>query len=125
MKWLPAFCYLFFAVTALAEDASTPAVKPLRGATLPNVQVIDGKRFFSLQNVHRYTGGPNSPQALSVLHHPRQDKPFARTISQPTASAPLAMGAHTPEALPKSTSDQLLSIFAPEDKGLATTPSIK
>jgi hypothetical protein len=124
MKWLAATCLILFSCAALADDASKAAVKPLH-QTPPNVEIINGKRFFSLQNVRRFNGDTNNPKALSVLHHPRSEGALmarnGRRLPPPSPATPAA-GA---PGLNKPDSDKVLSIFAPEDKRLASPGATK
>ena len=109
------FC-LLFTFSALAEDGAS-SLKPLR-AEKPGITVIDGKRFFSLQNARRQTGSGWSPSALSVMHHPRDPRIFSmRRMATLPAPADSAHNLPTPSNAKSTTaSEQLLSIFAPEDK---------
>ena len=118
MKWMLVISCLVISGAAVAAGTTTaPAVKPLQPPS--NVEVINGKRFFSLQNARRFNGPSNSPKALSVIHAPRGGS-FSgspRTHSVPSA-LPLAPSGDA-AAMPKTQSDSVLSIFAPEDKSLS------
>lgn len=130
---LLALSLLLFPV-AVDAQATTPV--PLVPS---NVQIIDGKKFFSLNGARRQpaTEGVNklSPDAQSVVNHPKVDfrlppnERLAMTpVNHPKASVPL------PTNMPVSKSDQvkadLLSIFSPDDKlkpaagGMAIPPML-
>jgi len=121
MKWLPAITMLLFCPAALAVTA--PSLAPQAAKQPPaETQVIGGRKFFSLQNVRRYNGSSlGSPRALSVIHAPRQPiaPPVARGAYQPILPPTTAGGG---AKMPQSSSDQVLSVFAPEDKRIAPVP---
>lgn len=128
MRWLCVLCCVLFSFAAPAADGPKPvAVRPLLQSP-PNVTVIDGKRFYSLQNVRRFTGGLDSPRALSVMHHPR---PLGMTVGPRHAGLPLAQpsggaglsggasaGSGTGAPMAASDKEKVLSIFDPENKSL-------
>ena len=121
MKWLPLLCILF-ALPALADDA-----KPMPLRQQPsNVQIINGKRFYSLSNVRRFTGGTNNPKALSVMHHPRTVSTMNTRSTIPFTGAPAPGSQPGQQPMPQTTSDKVLSIVAPDEKPAtaATPPAI-
>ena len=92
-------------------------VKPLL-QNPPNVTIVNGKRFYSLQNVRRFTGSLNSPRALSVLHHPRPLGPWRRGhTARPCRlpGPPKEWGCPRSQTTPAD-KDKVLSIFAPDEK---------
>lgn len=130
-------CVLFLPVLACAQEAAPRPLVP------SNVQIIDGKKFFSLGTARRMqpTGNTPSPSALSVLNHPRTDfrvSPSERLamtpVARPQASTalPWAKGNASPSApaaspqtgLSKSdqVKQELLSIFAPDDRAVTSPP---
>lgn len=113
MKWLPALFCILLSCVALADDGPKPV--PVRqGLNPPNVTIVNGKRFYSLQNVRRFTGGVDSPRALSVMHHPR---PLGTVTGPRGASLPLTRPeSGTGMPLEPADKDKVLSIFAPDDK---------
>jgi hypothetical protein len=122
MKWLLLMCCLLFALPTLAGDA-----KPIPLRQPPsNVQIINGKRFYSLTNVRRFTGSLDSPKALSVMHHPRTPGvvTFRNHVPPSAAVAAAPAGSSgTGTATPGNSSDQILSVFAPDDKHTPPSPT--
>jgi hypothetical protein len=118
MKWLIVAYAMLFSLPALAVNS--PALAPGTKQAPAETQIVNGKRFFSLQNVRRFNGSNNSPKALSVTHAPRQK--LAPTVQRGTgapASAATAAGAK----MPPEASDQVLSVFAPDDKRIPAVPA--
>jgi hypothetical protein len=125
MKYLsPILSGLLLLAAANAANAQQqPAIKPLNNAP-SNVEVVDGKRFFSLQKVRRYNSGSNTPRALSVMHHPHTESLVAHHITPlPNGTIKPTSDNNTPG--PKAPPNQVLSIFAPEDKGTPPIVPIK
>jgi hypothetical protein len=118
MKYLPVLYCLMFSFAAHADDDPKPAPLKSLQQTSPNVTIIDGKKFFSLQNARHFTGSTNSPRALSVIHHPRPEG-GAVTGSHRT-SLPFASPS-SGTALPTTATDKekVLSIFDPDNKSVS------
>lgn len=108
--------------------------------TPSNITVIDGKKFFSLSGARHYQGSTTlSPSAQAVVNHPKADyrlPPSERlamtpvTHSRPTSPQQFAQqfASEPPQASASiSPSDavkqELLSIFAPDDKPAQISPS--
>jgi len=114
MKYLPLLCIALLPFAAFAADETAATTAPAK----PGVVIVNGKKFFPLQNARRFTGSSNSPSALSVQHHPRTQPP-APTIRRAAALQPAPASGDTSKATTTSPSD-VLSVFAPEDKTPAT-----
>ncbi len=131
IKILPAILFITCSYSALATDLQPAGDKPV---------IIDGKKFFPLQNAHRFHGTPKQP----VIIKPRQPKPHviaspgtksaiikpdspSDTIVKPdnaTQQNKLPMTApqgSNSTNLPDKTSKDILSIFSPEDKGTSNS----
>jgi hypothetical protein len=86
---------------------------PAAPAPAPKYVIVDGKKFFLLQNAHRFTGSNNSPSALSVVHHPRN--------AAVTRNSAKATPAYNGEDSPKK-KDDILSVF-PSPPPLSPAPT--
>lgn len=133
-----------------AFPLSCPAQEATGRPTGNNIQIIDGKKFFSLNTARRQTSSSPSPSALAVMNHPRVDyrlspserlamTPVTRTPAIPPTSSAAATtdlpasttgtntgtntGANTDADSPMSKSEsvknELLSLFAPDDRSLS------
>ncbi len=118
---------LFLFSVACAQDAYAIALKQVQQPA--NVQIINGKKFFSLQNARRFTGSTNSPKALSVMSRAHADISRTRRTAPlragaaPGAKAPVNLDLST-SLLPRPASDQILSVFAPEDGRRFVQPAL-
>ncbi len=123
--WLYSFLVLILPVIAVAAEngqlpQAQPHTKTALAAQKPAVVVVDGKRFFPLQNARHFTGGIR-PSGLAVL---RQARPQGIIVTRgtqssramPSPSLPMASTGGT-----KADPGDVLSIFSPEDKIMAGT----
>ncbi len=108
-----------FALPALAAEEAKPI--PLH-QTPSNVQIVNGKKFFSLSNARRFNGSLNSPKALSVMHHPHTPGLGTATARGMLPIAPPGGHAAPAAQTPQNNSDKVLSIFAPDDKHTPVPP---
>lgn len=75
-------------------------------ATPPKYTIVNGKKFFLLQNARHFTGNGLSPSALSVVNHPHSPA-VTHNNARPTPS-------YNGEASPKdeqSKNNAILSVF--------------
>ena len=91
----------------------------------PNqIQIIDGKKFFPLQNVKRFHGTPSQPVMLKPKYgnsSPVVASKPAQTSVTPAAPAKSQLPLTQPIASTNNkTANDILSIFAPEDKSSVT-----
>jgi len=111
MKWLPALLAAVSSFAALAaEDQSKTTLKPLAATPKPGIVIINGKKFFPLQNARRFTA--SGPSAEMVMHHPRERGVI---VTRGTRSSPVA-AADSAASAAKAEPGDVLSVFAPEDK---------
>jgi hypothetical protein len=108
---------------AEAPPASPPAspAPNLQPAQKGNIEIIDGKKFFSLREVRRQQSTTLSPSAIAVMSHPRVDMriaPANRLVMRPVT------GANKPAAPSGNiTKEDVLSVFAPEEN-TSTSPTV-
>lgn len=143
MKILAITLACFLPLAASAQQAV-----PLQQAP-SNVEIIDGKKFFSLRTARRMQGSTTtlSPGAQAVMNHPRADyrlPPSERLAMTPVQRAPKA-GETAPQIMdqasdiaiprlppvkpagamaaskPEGLKQELLSIFAPDDRSATAT----
>lgn len=132
MKYLVAILLFLLPLTATAQDATPKPLQP------NNIEIIDGKKFFSLSNARRQVGSGLSPSAMAVMNHPREDTriPHSRRLamtpagtsspnSPPTNADSLPWAKPTGPALTGAAAQKadLLSIFAPDDRGSSPVPT--
>lgn len=104
---------LIFPFCAFAQEAA-----PLQTIQESGIQVIDGKKFFPLNGARRQFSTTPTPSALAVINHPRVDPRISP--ANRARMTPVAIGKNpTP---PSSPDDDILSVFAPEDRGLKSLP---
>jgi hypothetical protein len=97
----------------MVSATPAPAVKPLSQTPSPNVTIVNGQKFYSLTNARRFTA--SGPSALQVIHHPR---PPATVVSNRNTVMPTTA---VDTKAPAASTNPVLSVFAPEDKGLPAT----
>lgn len=133
MKWLSLLVITLLSSAAFADEPQgKAALQPLMPGqqAKPGITIIDGKRFFSLQNAKRFNG--NGPPMNNVMHHPRQQGVIVTRGTRSTPANEVAgdagakMGKDDFPALPpssgvhpvgsKANPNDVLSVFAPEDK---------
>jgi hypothetical protein len=102
-----------------------------------NVIIVNGKKFFLLSNARHFTAGPNSPSALSVMHHPRPPVRPTRPVAPISTKAGVAATSTPGDVLTSPTTPasgttstapgatDVLSIFAPDDKTVPPVAPIK
>lgn len=117
---------LFYIALLLLPTAAFAQLVPLQAKPADTVQVIDGKKFFSLQNVRRLpssSGSTLSPSAIAVMNHPRVDSriPLPNRLAMTPVPAPSAA---PPATKADNIKNELLSIFAPDDRA-ARIPATK
>lgn len=93
---------LFSCTSVFAEDA------------VPKVQIIDGKKFFSLQNARRYHGTPTQPVIIKPLNNQSPITTVNRKKTDLPLTQPIVNNANLGGA--DKQKNDILSIFAPEDK---------
>lgn len=108
----------FFILGILATPvaaAEATALLPAQGASpsftlqpppaVPEVQIIQGKKFFSLSNARQYINTSPTPHAMAIANHPR---PATRSSAETEQRAK--------EEPPIPEGNDVLSVFAPEDR---------
>lgn len=106
MKWIPALFLTLFALPALGADAIKPPYT-----------IIDGRKFYSLQNARHFLGG-TTPAGMMVLHHARPAPPGHRApplAMTPASGQTQATAASPASTMPDAKRNDILSVFTPDE----------
>ncbi len=117
MKFVIALSVALFPFMACAQNAT-----PLKPVPPDTIQIIDGKKFFSLKNVRRHEGTGYSPSALAVMNHPRMETRIPPAPLPSNHRMAMTPPSSNVAPTPPSIKNDLLSVFAP-DEAINTHPS--
>jgi len=121
MKYILTLCISLFSMAVVAAEeqpqAELKAITAVPVQQKPGIVIIDGKKFFPLNNARHFTN--SSPSSINIIHP--QSASRGPIVTRGTKSSlPMTTSSAKPSAKPAAPGD-ILSVFAPEDK---TAPTI-